>query len=319
MNKRTLPSVMVTAFTLLATLAFTTAVAGASTATPLSAVPARVSASANTSFGSVSPASSSATKVCTTLDPQIWASIGLPAYFTDIKEALADGCAAYVSTDIQEGDDSPSALYAEFLRGPKTGCSGMCVGAAVPIAYVYTTSGVPVQVTDLALTSSGVLYAVDYTSDFYKINTETAVATLIGPVNSVVNGLVVGPTGTVYASGSGALYKINTKTGAGTLLGSNSYVSSGDIAFAHCGCMYMTASGSPDDEFVHLNPSNGAATLVGSTGQADVYGLVSSYGTLYATSLGGYLMKINPTTGAATLISFNNLAASGMASPPNHT
>jgi hypothetical protein len=83
--------------------------------------------------------------------------------------------------------------------------------------------------------------------------------------------------------------------------------------------MYMTASGSPDDALVDLNSSNGAANLVGSTGQEDVYGLVSSYGTLYATSLGGYLMTVSQTNGAATLISYNGIEASGMASPPNHT
>ena len=133
------------------------------------------------------------------------------------KEALADGCSAYVSTDVPEGDSSPSALYLEFIRGPVTGCSGRCVGAAPGIAYIHTSSGAPVEVTDLALTSAGVLYAVDYTSDFYRINPSTGVATMVGPVNHFVNGLVVGPTGIIYAAGTHDLYRINPSTGRGTL------------------------------------------------------------------------------------------------------
>ena len=176
------------------------------------------------------------------------------------------------------------------------------------------------EVTDLAITNTGVLYAVDYTSDFYKVNTTTGIATLIGPVKAFVNGLVVGPTGTVYASGNGALYVVNTSTGAGKLVGSNAFSSSGDLAFAHCGCLYMTASESPYDDLVLLNSSNGAATLVGSTGYSDVFGLISSYGTLFATTLGGYLLTINPGTGLATELSYTpGLPASGMTSPPNHT
>jgi hypothetical protein len=320
MKKRTLTAVGVSALTLFVTVCSASTMAGASTISSAGAIPVAVSAASTNSFEGMVPATSAATKACNTLDPKIWsASPGSSTFASDVKQALADGCGAYVSSDIPEGDTSPSALYLEFLRGPKTGCSGQCVGAAAGIAYVYTSSGTPVQVTDLALTSSGVLYAVDYTSDFYRVNTTTGIATMIGPVNDFVNGLVVGPTGTVYASGNEALYRINVSTGAGTFIGTNSFDSSGDLAFAACGCMYMTASGSPDDDLVDVNPSNGAATPVGSTGQASVYGLVSSYGTLFATTLGGYLLKINPATGSATALSYNGLAASGMASPPNHT
>jgi hypothetical protein len=321
MKKKTLSAVIVSALTLFAAAWSTSAVAGASTTSSAPTVPPAVSASSTSSSDSAAPAASSATKKCNTLDPKLWAtSHTSPAFSKDVKQALADGCGAYVSTDVPQGQSSPSALYLEFIRGPVTGCSGPCVGAAPGIAYIYTSSGAPVEVTDLAITNTGVLYAVDYTSDFYKVNTTTGIATLIGPVNAFVNGLVVGPTGTVYASGNDALYAVNTSTGAGTLIGSNAFSSSGDLAFAHCGCLYMTASESPYDDLVLLNSSNGSATLVGSTGQTNVFGLISSYGTLFATTLGGYLLTINPGTGLATELSYTpGLPASGMTSPPNHT
>lgn len=318
--RKTLTTVMVSALTLFAVIVSTSAVSEASTTSLENAVPVAISGSQTVSSRSMAPAASTQTKECDTLDPELWkGSPRSKAFANEAKQALNDGCGAYVSTDIPDGDASPSALYLEFLRGPKSGCSGQCVGAAPGIAYIYTSSGTPVEVTDLALTSAGVLYAVDYTSDFYRVNTTTGAATLIGPVNHVVNGLVVGPTGTVYASGTDALYTINTSTGAGELVGSNSFSSSGDLAFAHCGCLYMTASGSPYDDLVDVNPSDGVAELVGGTGQTDVYGLVSSYGTLFATTLDGYLLTVNPGTGSAKALSYNGLAASGMTSPPNHT
>jgi hypothetical protein len=221
---------------------------------------------------------------------------------------LQQGCVAYVVTS-----SAPSVLDLEFIRGPD-------VGQVIVIGPVTGTVGGD-SLTDIAMSASGTLYGSDY-SDLYTINPTTGAATLVGPTGtSDLNGLVVGPTGTIYGSGyiDDDLYTIDPTTGAATVVGPTSFSSSGDLAFADNGTLYMTALDGPTDGLVAVNPSTGAGTLVGAIGHSHVYGLASSYGTLFGATEGGDLLTINPTTGAGTVIATGGPSANGMASPPNQT
>ena len=153
-------------------------------------------------------------------------------------QALTDGCAAYA-------EDGTSNLYLVFLRGPLTGTS-------VTIGPITTLPGT-VSLSDLAVSASGTLYGIDFGSDLYRIDPATGDATDIGPTGYAVNGLVVSPTGTIYASGNDCLITIDPTTGAGTLVGSPQYTSSGDLAFDASGDLYMTAIGtSSGDQLVQF-------------------------------------------------------------------
>ena len=243
------------------------------------------------------------TNACTGLDGALTAkSPGTRAFHSLARQALGHGCAAYVSTA------SPATLGLEFLRGPETGTT-----------VVIGPTGV--QLTDLALTPSGTLYGIDFDS-FYRVDPDTAQSTLIGPVGATVNGLVVGPRGTIYASTRevGQLLTINPLTGAGTLVGNSGFLSAGDLAFAQDGTLYMTARLSTDalpSLLATLDPATGAGTLVGPIGQDNVFGLVSSYGTLFGMTSDGDLLTIDPSTGAGTVVATGGPSIFGATSLPS--
>jgi hypothetical protein len=78
----------------------------------------------------------------------------------------------------------------------------------------------------------------------------------------------------------------------------------------------MTA---PGDRLVRVDPTTGAGTLVGPIGSFAVYGLVSSYGTLYAMTDGGQLLTVDASTGAGTLVTGGEPEVWGAASLPSTT
>ncbi len=206
----------------------------------------------------------------------------------------------------------PPSLELAFLRGPLT-------GTVVNIGPLRTASG-SVDLTDVALTSSGALYGVDYGSNLYRVDTATALATLIGPLGAGVNGLVVSPEGTPYASNGYELYTVSLTSGSATAVGVMGYASSGDLAFAPDGTLFMAAEGGPKDSLVKLSLNTANGTLIGSIGQGAVYGLAESYGTLFAATASGELLTVDPSTGASTVLAAGgDLSANGMAVPPQAT
>jgi hypothetical protein len=231
------------------------------------------------------------------------------AFVAARQRALANGCAAYVATS-----STPSRLDLEMIRGPLR-------GRAITIGRVVTKSR-RVSLTDIALTSSGTLYGVDFTSDLYVINPADGAAKLVGPIGTGVNGLVVGPTGTLYGSAGYGLVTINPATGVGTQVGLINFASSGDLAFSADGTLYMTASASisgaaPSDLLVDVNTATAAGTLIGPTGHQYVYGLVVNRGTMFATTEGGDLLSIDPSSGVSTVLATGGPSSNGMASSPN--
>jgi hypothetical protein len=224
------------------------------------------------------------------------------AFHSLARQALKHGCVAYVATA------SPATLGLEFVRGPETGTT-----------IIIGSTGV--QLTDIALTSSGTLYGIDF-DNFYRVDPDTGQSTLIGAVGAVVNGLVVGPTGTIYAAAREVdqLRTIDPTTGASTLVGNTGFLSAGDLAFAPDGTLYMTARRSTvalPSLLVGLDPATGAGTLVGSIGQQNVFGLVSSYGTFFGMTSGGQLLTIDLSTGAGTVVSTDGPSVFGASSLPD--
>jgi hypothetical protein len=258
------------------------------------------------------PASTtSPTLACTQLDPRLAEAKPSTQAFAELaRQSLEDGCVAYIDTST-----SPPSLELAFLRGSLT-------GTVINIGPLRTASG-SVDLTDVALTSSGALYGVDFSSDLYRIDTANAVATLIGPLSAEVNGLVVSPEGTLYASGGYELYTVNLTSGSATNVGTTGYASSGDLAFAPDGTLLMSAEpslGGPNDSIVKLGLSTAYGTLIGSIGQGSVYGLGESYGTLFAATASGELLTVDPSTGASTVLAAGgDLSANGMAVPPQAT
>jgi hypothetical protein len=242
---------------------------------------------------------------------------GTQAFYDNSQPAIAFGCAVYVVQYPGANNDTDLAL--EFVRGPNTG-TNIVIGHDLVGA-----NGANGQLSDIAMTSSGAMYGVNNAGTFFDVDPVTGHLTVVATVGtSQLAGnpvaLVVGPTGIVYANQSlapGYFDSINPTTGVATLIGTPSAVSSGDLAFVGSGTnLVMTVIG---DDLYQVNPTNGSSTLIGPTGDVYVFGLAGSYGELFGFDVFGNLLRIDPATGAATVIAFSGPAFSGAASPPNHT
>ena len=158
---------------------------------------------------------------------------------------------------------------------------------------------------DIAFDPTGHLYGINGSS-LYSIDPVTAAASFIGTGGGGnINSLVFGSDGKLYGA-STALYVFDTASGARTSIGSlgPGISSSGDLAFID-GQLYLTGVAS-QDRLYRVSTSTGAATLVGSTGYSEVYGLARPNGhDLYGFS-GGKVLRVDVSTGAGTLLSTAN-------------
>ncbi|MCH8807380.1 MAG: PEP-CTERM sorting domain-containing protein [Planctomycetes bacterium] len=141
----------------------------------------------------------------------------------------------------------------------------------------------------------------------YSINLNTGASTPIGPVgHGVVLGLSFQPgTGTLYGvdGDTGTLITIDTTTGAGTVIGPLGIGTNfgAGLTFDASGNLYLAYEGG--ENFFSVNPSTGAASLIGNMGQS-VAGLAALQGTVYgfADTPDHNLVTINTETGAATTV-----------------
>ncbi len=171
-----------------------------------------------------------------------------------------------------------------------------------------------------ALSANRGLYAIDEVSDnFYKIDTATGAATLVGSLveNVSLGGLAYDTsTGTMYVSdvtlggGQWGLGSIDLTTGAVTVIGD--HVNSSDIH----GLAYdsrndvLYGSDVVSDGLASINRSTGESTAIGSYVNAvsDIQGLAycPANDTLYGID-GTNIYTINRTTGEATVLGAHGL------------
>ncbi len=108
-------------------------------------------------------------------------------------------------------------------------------------------------------------------------------------------------------NGRDTLLRIDPTTLVVTTIGPlGTDVNFGDLAFDRATQTLYLIGGRPNPSLYTVNLTTGAATLVGTHGINDLFGLAfdSSTGTLYATQFSGGtgLYTLNKTTGAATFI-----------------
>lgn len=169
------------------------------------------------------------------------------------------------------------------------------------------------NVTDIAF-HGPTLYGVSF-SQFLRLNPDTGAATVIGNIGFSTNGLAVSEEGIVYAgTTAGQLIKINPVTGIGTLIGAfgGGMTSGGDLVIDANGVMYGALNSGGSVALARIDRNTGAATVIGSTGFNDVYGLAIHCCRLYGCRFTGELLSINAATGAGTVIGKNAVGMGGM-------
>jgi hypothetical protein len=203
-----------------------------------------------------------------------------------------------------------------------------CLYVVDPASVLYTLDSVTgssrvvgsvgiANVTDIAF-HGPTLYGVGF-SQFLRIDPDTGTGTTIGSIGFSTNGLAVASDGTIFAgTTTGQLVSINSATGAGAVVGSfgGGLISSGDLAFDSNDELFGALEQAGTVVLASIDRNSGAATPIGPTGVARVYGLAFHCCRLYGSTDGGELVDINAASGSATIIGKNALIQWGMAARP---
>jgi hypothetical protein len=182
------------------------------------------------------------------------------------------------------------------------------------ISTFKSSAGSQINMWDIAWTGSE-LFGTDQTGNLYKINTNSARATLVG-TSTAMNSLAFDSTGQLWGAGSNTLYRINRFTGLATSVGTIGFTPSGDLVFSETDELYLSVTGNSGDSLVRLDKTNGAGTVVGNLGKGAVYGMTRVAGIIYGATESGELVRVDLTTGQSTFI--RNLPATvyGMNTKP---
>jgi hypothetical protein len=178
------------------------------------------------------------------------------------------------------------------------------------------------EVTDIAFLGK-TLYGITM-KQFLKIDPSTGAATVIGKTGaSDLNALAVQPgSHKIYAAGyqyPGYVVIINPKNGRCASIGKlgTGLASAGDLVFKGS-ILYasLNKTGSAHSWLARVNPATGEATLIGSIGYRDVWGLAVRSGALYGVTKDGEFLKINTTTGKAVHLGSNRRKQAGLTCSP---
>lgn len=178
-------------------------------------------------------------------------------------------------------------------------------GTIDPTTGVFTQIGsnFPDSAQDIAVSPTGVVYAILETGALVTINTTTAAITTVGTLPSGVQSLAFRPDGTLFGASGTSLYTLNKSTAAGTLLGAMGLGGSGADNIRFDGSTLLVMTTDANSKLYSLNQTTGAGTLIGSSGVNDVSLDAFSGGILYGSNTVGAqnrIVQINPATGAGT-------------------
>jgi hypothetical protein len=155
-----------------------------------------------------------------------------------------------------------------------------------------------------ALRADSIAYAGSSTGQFGTIDLNTGAFTSLGNSGQTLAGLAVA-NGSIFATSyhtaNGTLFLVNPANGGLTSVGIATGIDYDDFGSTTTG-LYAVSFGTTQDLY-SINPSTGAATLIGPTGLAygSWRGLSTNSSALYFAD-GADLYTLNTSTGAAALI-----------------
>ncbi|MGP0067855.1 MAG: PEP-CTERM sorting domain-containing protein [Isosphaeraceae bacterium] len=149
---------------------------------------------------------------------------------------------------------------------------------------------------------AGVVYVADTARDFGTLDPTTGAGTLIGHTSVELYGLGFDATGKLYGLGSdGNLYAVNTSTAALTLIGAytGNFANGAAMGNGSDGTLYSING---LQSIWTVNPTSGAATLLGNTGFTNNSNPEGGVGSSLYEMSGSTLYSINTTTGAGIAV-----------------
>ena len=171
------------------------------------------------------------------------------------------------------------------------------------------------EMTDIAIDRAGKMIGVTFMA-VYRVDPTTAQVTMLsGSLANTFNGLSFVPADTIGMTGDdvligtrdtdGLVFRVDPMTGAATQVGNmgSGISSSGDLVGVVGLGTLQTIKGSGNDRLARLAPNTFAATPIGTdVGFTKVWGVGFWKDTIYGFSELGQFIKIDPTTGAGTLV-----------------
>jgi Domain of unknown function (DUF4394) len=220
---------------------------------------------------------------------------------------------------------APAAAMAAIVPGGLYGTDG------ANLYLIDTTTGAanligphgPVEfaIGALAFADNGALYGISLTADaqLYRIDVTTGAASAIGPLGVgfvFEGGLAFDPAGRLIGvdqgnAGAATTFEINTATGAATIIGPPGGQARDINGLTRDGTVVYGID-RPTDSLGRLDVATGTYTQIGLTGATigATGGLAfdDANNTLYASfAADGGFYRIDPATGAATLIAVNHV------------
>jgi hypothetical protein len=220
---------------------------------------------------------------------------------------------------------APAAVMAALVPGGLYGTDGAnlyLIDTASGAASLIGPHG-PVEfaIGALAFADNGALYGISVTdaAQLYQIDVTTGAASAIGPLGIgfiFEGGLTFDTAGRLIGVDQGddataTTFEINTATGAATIIGPPGGQARDINGLTRDGAVVYGID-RPSNSLGRLDVATGSYTQIGLTGAAigDTGGLAfdEATGALYATfAADGGFYKIDPATGAATLIAVNRV------------
>jgi hypothetical protein len=170
------------------------------------------------------------------------------------------------------------------------------------------------QMTDIAIDRDGKMVGVSY-DKVYTVDKMTAQCTYLAPLDRSFNGLSFVPAAAadpsrqemlVGAALDGSFYELNPTTGASRAIGNygGGLTSSGDIvSVQNFGTVATVKNGTATVDFLaSVDTLSGKATIIGSTGVSDIWGLGFWKNKVFGFTSGGSFVLLDPKTGLASVV-----------------
>jgi hypothetical protein len=188
------------------------------------------------------------------------------------------------------------------------------LGPNVVVEKVGEFGAVPDRMIDIAVTPGGKVYTMSWNegaspNKLWEINPDTAEPKFIAEVPGSGNVALTfdADEALVGADKGGRVFRIDLTTGDTTDIGEMGFGSAGDIVGVSDGTLYgFTDSGGSSSEAINslvtIDRTTGAATEVGLTGFANLWGAAFWCGKVYAFGADGDLLEIDVKTGKGTML-----------------
>jgi hypothetical protein len=164
--------------------------------------------------------------------------------------------------------------------------------------------------TDIAVDADGNITGISFGAVF-AVDRDTAQCTYLSALGGSFNGLSFLPRQSggeilIGTTETGEVWEIDRATGSSTMIGDYGGVvgSSGDIvSVTGFGTVATVKFGGQIDYLARIDETTGAATLIGQTGYADIWGIGFWRNRVYGFVATNQFVLIDVTTGVATYVS----------------